>query len=67
MTDYSTISTAALLKIRGRSRLGSEEDRAIETELAARGETKANREYTRKTPLLFTGAEWAATREREGP
>jgi hypothetical protein len=79
--DYSTLSTAALLKIRGRSKPGSEGDQAIERELAGRGESAAPRlgkRERRQIPLLFTATEWEQTRhgtspsdwrtrEREGP
>lgn len=72
-TDYSTLSTAALLKIRGRSKPGGEEDQAVERELKSRGEDPQisrrldTRRGGRKTPLLFTATEWAQTQAREGP
>lgn len=67
-TDYSSLSTAALLKIRGRTPPGSEEDRAVEAELAQRQHApRLSKETRRQIPILFTASEWAATREREGP
>lgn len=69
-TDYSTLSTAALLKIRGRSKAGSQEDQAVENELKSRGEDpqiSRRADHRRKTPLLFTATEWAQTQARQGP
>jgi hypothetical protein len=66
--DYTIFSTSALLKMRGRCP-GSEADLAIEKELAGRGEIgrlALDKQTRNRIPLLFTGAEWDATRRGRG-
>ena len=67
--DYSTLSTAALMKIQGRSACGSAEERAVREELRRRGENQGaspiRRAGRKRQPLLFPKEVWAGTREKE--
>ena len=73
MRDYSTLSTATLVKIQGRSAQDSAEERAIREELRRRGEIGSrksevgSRKYPRgrRQPLLFAREQWESTREKE--